>query len=114
MSRCQDHTLSVHNIVEVQIMAEELLEHLNSIQYVLSEEEQRGLYSIIRNLEFETWQSSQAEEIRQNLQRQRLSNLLKDIDSTKFKSKNTNTEPDMALLKKFLSGTEEKSNVDQE
>lgn len=55
MKRCHNNTIGVDEIVEVLDHAEQLHRRLAAIEFVLTEEEQRGLYSIIRNLEFETW-----------------------------------------------------------
>lgn len=56
MSRIANNTIHKDEVESVCQQANHLLESLAIIQYVLTEEEQRGLYSIIRNLEFETWE----------------------------------------------------------
>jgi len=55
MKRCNNATTSVDEIIAVLDHAEQLLSRLASIEFVMTEEEQRGLYSLIRNLDFETW-----------------------------------------------------------
>lgn len=55
MKRCNNNTIGVDEIIEVLDHAEQLHRKLAAIEFVLTEEEQRGLYSIIRNLDFETW-----------------------------------------------------------
>lgn len=51
--RCSNVTISNNNIQEVETKARELLEALNSIQFVLTEQEQQGLFSIIDALHWE-------------------------------------------------------------
>ena len=55
MQRCHNNTTGVDEILAVLKLAEQLQRELASIEFVLTEQEQRGLYSIIRNLDFETW-----------------------------------------------------------
>ena len=55
MKRCQNGTTGVDEILEVLNQAEQLQQAMARIEFVLTEDEQRGLYSIIRNLEQETW-----------------------------------------------------------
>ena len=55
MQRCHNNTTGVDEILAVLKLAEQLQRELASIEFVLTEQEQRGLYSIIRNLDFETY-----------------------------------------------------------
>ena len=55
MKRCQNGTTGVDEILEVLDLAQQLQQAIARIEFVLTEDEQRGLYSIIRNLELETW-----------------------------------------------------------
>ena len=55
MKRCQNGTTGVDEILEVLDIAEQLQRAMTRIEFVLTEDEQRGLYSILRNLEQETW-----------------------------------------------------------
>lgn len=55
MKRCKNVTVSPMNITEVRKRAERLLQEINDIQFVMTPEEQEGLYSLIRNLEWEAW-----------------------------------------------------------
>jgi 6-phosphogluconolactonase (cycloisomerase 2 family) len=59
MSKLTNVTMSVNDVDLVRQLACELLAEINAIQFVLTEQEQRGLYSIIRNLEFATWEFDQ-------------------------------------------------------
>jgi 6-phosphogluconolactonase (cycloisomerase 2 family) len=59
MSKLTNVTMSVNDVDLVRQLACELLSEINAIQFVLTESEQRGLYSIIRNLEFATWEFDQ-------------------------------------------------------
>lgn len=55
MSRVTNNTVSDQEIQAVHTQAQDLLQALQDIQFVMTDTEQRGLYSLIRNLEFETW-----------------------------------------------------------
>jgi hypothetical protein len=84
MKRCNNNTISVDEIIAVLDHAEQLLSRLASIEFVMTEEEQRGLYSLIRNLDFETWDQDhyhgyepEASEVR--VQSKKLRDLLNSI-----------------------------------
>lgn len=51
--RCKNVTISNQNIKHVELKARDLLDSLNDIQFVLTEDEQRGLFNIIHALEWE-------------------------------------------------------------
>lgn len=72
--RLSNNTISAQNIQEVKLQAEKLLQSLCEIQFVMSEVEQNGLYSIIRNLEFSTWNDDHFER-----GQRKLKDLIKDI-----------------------------------
>ena len=55
MKRCQNSTTGVDEILEVLEQAQQLQQAIARIEFVMTEQEQLGLYSLIRNLEFETW-----------------------------------------------------------
>jgi len=55
MKRCQNGTTGVDEILEVLEQAQQLQQAIARIEFVMTEQEQLGLYSLIRNLEFETW-----------------------------------------------------------
>jgi len=55
MKRCNNTTTGVDEIIAVLDHAEQLLPKLASIEFVMTEQEQLGLYSLIRNLQSESW-----------------------------------------------------------
>jgi hypothetical protein len=55
MKRCQNATVSEQEINQVRDQAREFLDALINIEFAMTLEEHQGLFSIIRNLEFETW-----------------------------------------------------------
>ena len=55
MKRCQNGTTGVDEILEVLDLAEQLQRAIARIEFVMTEQEQLGLYSLIRNLELESW-----------------------------------------------------------
>jgi hypothetical protein len=57
MQRCKNVTVSLDNIQQVENQARDLLASLNDINFVLTQEEQQGLFSLIHALEWEPIQS---------------------------------------------------------
>jgi hypothetical protein len=87
MSRLPNNTTTVEEVLMVRDQALALLRDIADIQYVMTGEEQRGIYSLIRNLEFETWDTGRyPEHVRETADRPpgtALKELLSKLNETK-------------------------------
>jgi hypothetical protein len=84
MKRCNNVTISPDDIQEVEDRARDLLSRLNDINFVLTPEEQQGLFSIIHALEWELIENPRTDGQERNQPRQgvpspRLTQLLEQI-----------------------------------
>jgi hypothetical protein len=69
MQRCNNVTISSDNIQEVECKARDLLASLNDIHFVMTVEEQQGLFSIIHALEWEPITSGRTDQEEPSLKR---------------------------------------------
>lgn len=86
MQRISNNTVSADDILRVRDQVIALQRSIADIQFAMTLEEQQGLYSLIRNLEFETWHErfainpSRPTDI--GIQNNRLKELLKQVKTT--------------------------------
>lgn len=81
MRRIENNTVTAYNILAAQDQLDLLLECLRNIEFVMSEEEQHGIYSLRRHLEWEVVHRCDAQDIVQPRlsSSRRLQELLRNI-----------------------------------
>jgi 6-phosphogluconolactonase (cycloisomerase 2 family) len=105
--------MTVNDVDNIRQLACELLSEINAIQFVLTEEEQRGLYSIIRNLEFATWDFDQEpgeprflDRQPEEVQSERLRSLLKQAKQDASAELSKRAERTLDLIRSHKSNQE--------